>query len=104
MSDWVRTALFRLVFYGLSVPIVLLVPVSALFGQRALIGHALVWTRFHRWAARALLGIDTRIEGSPLGTPALYAHQQQFPDTRPAPILPAVQLLFHISGVCYAAE
>jgi 1-acyl-sn-glycerol-3-phosphate acyltransferase len=80
MSAWARTALFRLVFYGLSVPIILLVPASALFGQRALIGHALVWTRFHRWAARALLGIDTRIEGVPLGEPALYAakHQAMF--------------------------
>lgn len=80
MSAWARTVLFKLVFYGLSVPIVLSVPVSALFGQRALIGHALAWTRFHRWAARALLGIDTRIEGRSLDEPALYAakHQAMF--------------------------
>jgi len=80
MSAWVRTVLFMGVFYGLSVPIVLLVPVSALFGRRALIGYALGWARFHRWATRVLLGIRTRVEGAPLAEPALYAakHQSMF--------------------------
>lgn len=80
MTAWIRTLIFRIVFYGLSVPIVGTVPVSALFGQRAVIAHATVWTRFHRWAARWLLGIRIRIEGTRPEGPALYAakHQAMF--------------------------
>lgn len=80
MIAWLRTTLFRIVFYTISVPIVVSVPVSALFGQRQVIAHATVWTRFHRWCARVLLGIDIRIEGvKPIG-PVLYAakHQSMF--------------------------
>ncbi|WP_375391774.1 lysophospholipid acyltransferase family protein [uncultured Sphingomonas sp.] len=75
-----RTLLFNLVFWGGSVPIVLTVPVSAWFGQRAVIAHATVWTRFHRWATRVLLGIHVRIEGERPDGPALYAakHQAMF--------------------------
>lgn len=75
-----RTVVFMVVFYGLSVAIVLLAPISALFGQRALMGYALVWARFHRWAARWLLGIRSRVEGTPLREPVLYAakHQAMF--------------------------
>ena len=80
MIAWVRTLLFRIVFYGLSVPIVASVPISALFGQRVVIAHATVWTRFHRWCARVLLGIHIRIEGVRPAGPALYAakHQAMF--------------------------
>ena len=35
-----RNVAFAIVFYGVSLPIVLLVPLSALFGQRALIAYA----------------------------------------------------------------
>lgn len=77
MTAWLRTILFRVIFYGLSVPIVSTVPISALFGQRAVIAHATVWTRFHRWAARWLLGIRIRIEGSRPAGPALYASKHQ---------------------------
>lgn len=75
-----RTLLFNLVFWGGSVPIVLTVPVSAWFGQRAVIAHATVWTRFHHWATRVLLGIHVRIEGERPDGPALYAakHQAMF--------------------------
>ncbi len=80
MIAWIRTTIFRIVFYGLSVPIVVTVPISALFGQRAVIAHATLWTRFHRWAARVLLGIHIRIEGTRPPGPALYAakHQAMF--------------------------
>ncbi|VVS98023.1 Glycerol acyltransferase [Sphingomonas sp. EC-HK361] len=74
---WVRTLAFRIVFYGLSVPIVGTVPISALFGQKAIIAHATFWTRFHRWAARWLLGIRIRIEGERPEGPALYASKHQ---------------------------
>jgi 1-acyl-sn-glycerol-3-phosphate acyltransferase len=80
MIGWARTILFMVVFYGLSVPIVLLAPIAALFGRRALIGLALGWARTHRWATRLLLGIQTRVEGAPLAEPAFYAakHQAMF--------------------------
>ncbi len=80
MIVWVRTLIFNIVFYGISVPIVATVPISALFGQRAVIAHATVWTRFHRWATRVLLGIRIRIEGTIPDGPVLYAakHQAMF--------------------------
>jgi 1-acyl-sn-glycerol-3-phosphate acyltransferase len=80
MTASLRTLLFTIVFYGLSVPIVLFAPVVALFGRRALIGYAMGWARFHRWSARVLLGIRARIEGVPSAEPALYAakHQSMF--------------------------
>jgi 1-acyl-sn-glycerol-3-phosphate acyltransferase len=80
MIAWARTILFSAIFYGLSVPIVLLVPIPALFGQRTLIGYALGWARFHRWSTRVLLGIRTRTVGDVLPEPALYAakHQSMF--------------------------
>lgn len=74
---WVRTWLFRLVFYAGSVPIVLSVPVSALFGQGAVIRNARVWSRFHGWATRVFLGITTRVEGRQEYGQVLYASKHQ---------------------------
>ena len=71
-----RTLLFRLVFYPGSVLIVLTVPISGLFGRRALIAHAQVWARFHRCCARVILGITSRIEGE-RPRPELYAAKHQ---------------------------
>ena len=76
-----RDLLFRCVFYGGSVPIILLVPIVALFGQAAMIRHAGLWTRYHHWCARRLLGINTRVEGAPPSSgPVLYAakHEAMF--------------------------
>ncbi|TPG15756.1 1-acyl-sn-glycerol-3-phosphate acyltransferase [Sphingomonas oligophenolica] len=74
---WLRTVVFRAFFYSVSFPIVATVPISALFGQHVVIAHATVWTRFHRWAARVILGVHVRIEGTrPVG-PALYASKHQ---------------------------
>ena len=78
-----RNIVFLLVFYGLSVPIVLLVPLSALFGRRALIAYAVGWARFHRWCARWLLGIRARYEGSRPAGQVFFAakHQSMFETT-----------------------
>lgn len=80
MIAWARTLLFNIVFYGGSVPIVATTPISALWGQRAVIAHATLWTRWHRWSARVLLGIHIRVEGTRPAGPALYAakHQSMF--------------------------
>jgi len=77
MLNWVRTIVFSIVFYGLSVPIVLTAPISALFGQRPLLRHVHVWADMLYWSARLILGIDMRIEGAlPVG-PVLYASKHQ---------------------------
>jgi 1-acyl-sn-glycerol-3-phosphate acyltransferase len=77
---WARTIVFNMVFYGMSAFIVLVVPISALLGRRALIAYTLGWARFHRWATRAILGIRTRVEGARGSEPTLYAakHQAMF--------------------------
>lgn len=80
MSAWLRTWLFQLVFFGGSVPIVLLTPVLAALGPLPLRRWVVMWTRFHRSCARALLGIRTRVTGAIPATPALYPakHQAMF--------------------------
>ena len=72
-----RNWAFAAVFYGGSVPIVLGTPVAALFGTRALRRYTHGWVAFHRWASRALLGIDFRVEGAIPAGPVLYAAKHQ---------------------------
>ncbi|KQM62517.1 glycerol acyltransferase [Sphingomonas sp. Leaf17] len=81
MIAWLRTLLFRIVFYGGSVVIVGTAPlVAKAFGQAVLVRHARVWSRFHHWCARVLLGIRIVIEGQRPREPVLYAvkHQGMF--------------------------
>jgi 1-acyl-sn-glycerol-3-phosphate acyltransferase len=75
-----RTFLFSLLFYGLSVPIVLTVPVSALFGRAAVMRHAHVWARMHRFLYRHVMGIRVVVEGEvPPGAMFFAAkHQAMF--------------------------
>jgi len=77
MIAWARTLLFYIVFYGLSVPVVMTVPVSALFGQRAVIVHATCWSRLQRIFARLILGVHVRVEGTRPAGAALYASKHQ---------------------------
>lgn len=89
MMEWVRTVLYRIVFYIGSVPIVFGVALVAPFGQRAVIRHAHLWAELNRWAARNILGITTRIEGEvPAGQYLIVSkHQSMFETTE-------LQLLF----------
>jgi len=75
-----RTLLFTVLFYGLSVPIVLSVPVSALFGRAAVLRHAHVWALMHRLLYRTVMGIRVVVEGEvPAGTYFFAAkHQAMF--------------------------
>lgn len=80
MIAWVRTWLFRILFYGASVPIVLSAPLSAAVSRDAMHTHAHVWIRVHRFLARWILGVRVRVEGvRPPGT-YLFAvkHQAMF--------------------------
>lgn len=72
-----RSLLFALLFYGGTVPAVLLSFPIGLFGTRAIRGWAHLWVRFHRFLARYILGISTRVEGMPPQGPALVAVKHQ---------------------------
>ncbi len=80
MIAWVRTAIFRVLFYAASAPIVLSAPLSARISQRAMHVHAHVWIATHRFLARWILGVRVVVEGArPPGT-YLFAvkHQAMF--------------------------
>ncbi len=73
MIAWLRTWLFKLIFYTGSVPIVLATPLSARFGHRALVANVHLWSRYHRLVARLILGITSRLEGGVSAEPTFYA-------------------------------
>jgi 1-acyl-sn-glycerol-3-phosphate acyltransferase len=73
----VRSVLFALVFYGGTVPAVLLSFPIGLMGTAAIRGWAHLWARFHRSCARQILGIRTSFEGAPPTGPALVAVKHQ---------------------------
>jgi 1-acyl-sn-glycerol-3-phosphate acyltransferase len=74
-----RSCLFDAFFYGGSVPIVLTAPVSALFGQRMLHAHVMMWLGWHGWCARNIMGIHSRVAGIVPNQPTLYAAKHQSP-------------------------
>lgn len=88
MIAWLRTAAYCLVFYGLSVPIVLFAPVPAMLGRPVLIRYVRMWVRLQRWSADRLMGIRWRTEGDLPDQPVLYVakHQSMF-DAVQAPVL-----------------
>ncbi len=75
--NWLRTIVFRAIFYTLSVPIVATTPVAALFGQRAVIAHADRWSRLHRVLLRVILGIRARVEGAVPAGQFLYVAKHE---------------------------
>lgn len=82
MIEWVRTILYRMVFYAGSVPIVVGIAFVAPFPQPVLIRHAHLWAKLNRWAARTILGITTRIEGEvPVGQFLIVAKHQSMYET-----------------------
>ena len=73
----IRSALFALIFYSGSVFAVLgALPVS-LFGGRAIRRYAIGWARFHRWCARVLMGVSSRVEGPVPQGPMIIAAKHQ---------------------------
>ncbi len=81
--NWVRTILYRIVFYAGSVVIVLGVALVAPFGEAAVIHHAHRWAALNRWCARVFLGVTTRVEGTVPEGQFLYAvkHQSMYETT-----------------------
>jgi 1-acyl-sn-glycerol-3-phosphate acyltransferase len=98
-----RSLLFALIFYGGTVPAVLLSFPISLFGTRPLRAWAHGWTRFHRWCARYLLGVRTRIEGEPPRGACLVAckHQSMFETLEIIPMLdePAIVLKRELADI-----
>ncbi len=90
-----RALLFAIVFYGVSVPIVLCAPLAALFGSRALIGYAHGWASFLRWSARWILGIRVVVEGTVPAGAMLFAakHESMFETLELARILGAPRVV-----------
>ncbi|WP_375398463.1 lysophospholipid acyltransferase family protein [uncultured Sphingomonas sp.] len=72
-----RNIAFVLVFYGVSIPIVLLAPLVAMAGRGAIMRYSMAWAAFHRWSAATLLGIRARYEGDPPTAPVLFAAKHQ---------------------------
>ena len=74
---FLRSLLFALVFYVWTLVAVLLAFPVSLFGTRAIRGWCYAWVRFHRFCARHLLGITSRIEGTPPRGAALVPVKHQ---------------------------
>lgn len=77
MTDRRRTLLFAIVFYGVSVPLVLLVPLVGMFGPGPLRRYTTSWFSLLRWSAANLLGIRTRIVGTIPKGPVLFAAKHE---------------------------
>jgi 1-acyl-sn-glycerol-3-phosphate acyltransferase len=73
----IRTILFSIVFYGLSVPMVLLVPLVALLGGDSLRTYAMAWVGVMTWSARWIMGIRVQIEGTIPKGPVLFAGKHE---------------------------
>ena len=73
----IRSILFALIFYAITVVAVLAAFVAVRFGDAALRRHARRWATAHRWCARWLIGIQTRLEGDIPPGPHLFASKHQ---------------------------
>ena len=75
-----RSILFVLIFYPGSVVMVLAALASIPFGQEAIIASSRRWAIWHRWCARWILGIRTRVIGDLPTHGVLYAlkHEAMF--------------------------
>ena len=73
VGDVVRSIVFYVVFYGVTVALAFLVSAQVVLPGRGFVHTIFFWTRFHRWCARWILGIRIRIEGKPPTGPLLVA-------------------------------
>lgn len=76
-ADVARSVLFAIVFYAVTTVAVIVAPIAALFGRRAIRRFGDGWIRFHGWATRVLLRIVPRIEGETTPGIRLYAAKHQ---------------------------
>ncbi|MCA1198661.1 1-acyl-sn-glycerol-3-phosphate acyltransferase [Sphingomonas sp. R647] len=77
MADRIRTLIFSIIFYGLSVPIVLAAPIIALFGTQRIRRYSMAWAGLGLLLAHQILGIRVAVAGQRAEGPALYAVKHQ---------------------------
>ncbi|MFN4096378.1 MAG: lysophospholipid acyltransferase family protein [Sphingomonas sp.] len=77
MADRIRTLTFSIIFYGLSVPIVLAAPIIALFGTQRIRRYSMAWAGLGLLLAHQILGIRVAVAGRRAEGPALYAVKHQ---------------------------
>lgn len=70
---FIRSLLFSVCFYVGGIPFVIAAAVSSLFGQRAVIAASRVWSQYHYFCVRWLLGIELHVEGVFPAYPAIIA-------------------------------
>ena len=76
----IRSLLFAGIFYPGSVIVISIAVIESLFGQEATIRGARRWALWHRWCARWLLGLTTRVEGilPQSGALIVFKHESMF--------------------------
>ena len=74
---YVRSLLFAVLFYSMTLLWVLAGIVASLFGRRPTLAVVLSWVGVHRWLTRHVLGIATHIEGAIPDGPHLIAVKHQ---------------------------
>ena len=98
-----RSLLFMLVFYSVSVPFVIVALLVGLVERRWLISIANAWGWFYAWSTYALLGIRTRIEGVLPDGPVLVAlkHEAMYETLRAIPMfdMPAVVMKAELARI-----
>ena len=98
-----RSFVFALVFYPVTVVAVLLAVPAALAGRRPIRGLTNLWLQFHSLCARHILGISTRVEGRVPQGAVLVAgkHQSMFETLEIAVVLrdPAVVLKRQLADI-----
>jgi len=77
---FIRSALFALSFYPLTLPLVLLAILVTPLGWRAVAAVATIWSRLHRFLTRWMLGQKVVIEGTMPDEPRLIIckHESMF--------------------------
>ena len=68
-----RSLVFYLVFYGLTVPYVIVTILALPLGGARFRAVPNSWCAFHRWCVQHILGIEIRVAGRGPDGPALYA-------------------------------
>jgi 1-acyl-sn-glycerol-3-phosphate acyltransferase len=74
---FLRSLLFAVIFYAGTIVMVLFAAVLIPFGPRHMAGQGRRWAVFHRWCARTILGITTRVEGTVPAGQYLFAVKHQ---------------------------
>jgi len=72
-----RSLIFAIVFYVGSLVAVLVALPASRSGAISIRKHTARWAQFHRWCCRYILGIESRIEGTPPTGPVLVAAKHQ---------------------------